>query len=226
MSEHATEKDVLSQIEHIWETQQKNILIAVSAIVVIIGGWYSYNEFIKKPKEEKASELLYRVENYFSIDSSRIVIEGDGLNKGALYIISNYGGTKAANLAHFYAGVSYLKLGQFKKAAEHLKDFSTGAKQIQMIAYGDLADAYSELNQKDDALSYYKKAASVFEVDEANSAEYLFRAALLAESMGKKSDALDLYKSIKEKFPNSTKAQLVDKYIYRLSIEKNNLSID
>ncbi|MFX7878553.1 tetratricopeptide repeat protein, partial [Acinetobacter baumannii] len=109
-------------------------------------------------------------------------LNGDGQNKGALYVIKNYGGTKAANLAHYYAGVSYLKLGDFNNAVKYLKDFSTDAKQVQLLALGCLGDAYAELNKKEEAIQAYKKAAATFEEDENNSSEYLFRAALLSET--------------------------------------------
>jgi tetratricopeptide (TPR) repeat protein len=117
--------------------------------------------------------------------------------------------------------VSYLKLGDFNNAVKYLKDFSTNARQIQLLAYGCLGDAYAELNKKDEAIDNYKKAAGAFEKDESNSAEYLFRAALLSETTGKTKEALELYKELKEKFPKTDKGVQADKYIYRLSIEKN-----
>jgi tetratricopeptide (TPR) repeat protein len=143
------------------------------------------------------------------------------MSKGALNIINNLGGTKTANLAKYYAGVSYLHLGDFSNAVKYLKDFSTDAKQIQLLASGNLGDAYAELKQNDDAIAAYKKAGTSFETDEANSAEYLFRAALLSETIGKTKEALDLYKEIKTKYPKTDKGFQADKYIYRLSVEKN-----
>ena len=220
------EKDAFLQAQNIWQKFQKQIVFGLTAVVVIVAGWYGYNEFIKKPNEEKAADAIYKAQHYFAIDSSNLVLNGDGTSKGVLYVIKTYGGTKEANLAHYYAGISYLKLGDFNKAVEHLKDFSTDAKQIQMAAYGALGDAYAELNKKDDALTYYKKAGSTFEKDEFSSAEYLFRAALLSETLGKKSEALDLYKEIKAKYPKTDKGTQADKYIYRLSIEKNDLSVN
>jgi tetratricopeptide (TPR) repeat protein len=138
-----------------------------------------------------------------------------------LYIMNTYSGTKTANLAKFYAGVSYLHKGEFANAVKYLKDFSTDAKQIQLLAFGNLGDALSELNQKDEAIASYKKAASIFEIDEANSAEYLFRAGLLSETSGKTKEALEIYKDLKAKFPKTDKGFQADKYIYRLSIEKS-----
>ncbi|WP_298411366.1 tetratricopeptide repeat protein, partial [Hydrotalea sp.] len=150
----------------------------------------------------------------------------DGFNKGVLFIIKNYDGTKSANLAKYYAGISYLKLGNFANAVKYLKEFKTDAPQIQMAAYGALADAETELGKNDDAIQAYKKAGSTFPKDAFSSSEYLFRAGLLSETLGKTKDAIELYKEIKSKYPQTDKGLQADKYIYRLSIEKNNLSVN
>ncbi len=218
---HVEHNDAISKMQGFWERFQKPLLIVLAVIVIGGGGWYGYNEYIVKPKEEKAADALFKAQQYFGMDSSNLVLNGDGQSRGVLYIINNYGSTKSANLAHYYAGVSYLKLGDFNNAVKHLKDFSTDAKQIQLMAYGCLGDAYSELNKKEDAIASYKKAGEVFEKDENNSSEYLFRAALLAETSGNATQALDLYKELKEKYPRTDKGFQADKYINRLSIEKN-----
>ena len=221
MSEEQELNETIAKVQGFWQKFQTPFLIVLAVIVLGGGGWYAYNEYVAKPKEEKAADALYKAQLYFGVDSSRLVLNGDGQAKGVLYVINSFSGTKAANLAKFYAGVSYLHLGEFQNAVKYLKDFSTDAKQIQLLAYGNLGDAYSELNKKEDAVDSYKKAASIFETDENNSAEYLFRAALLSETAGKTKDALELYKELKEKFPRTEKGYQADKYIYRLSIEKD-----
>ncbi len=219
-------KDIVEQLKNFWDNNSKNLLIGSGAIVAVIVGWIGYTELIQKPNEEKAADAIFKAQQYFAQDSSRKVLDGDANSKGVLYVINKFGGTKAANLAHFYAGISYLKLGDFKKSVEHLKDFSTDAKQVQMVAYGALADAYAEQGNKEEAVGYYKKAGSTFESDEANSAEYLFRAGLLNETLNKPKDALEIYKEIKAKYPKTDKGAQIDKYIYRLSNEKSELSVN
>jgi tetratricopeptide (TPR) repeat protein len=218
---HVESNEALAKMQGFWERYQKPVLIGLTVIIVAVAGWYGYKEYIVKPKEERASDAMFRAEQYFAMDSSNLVLNGDGQSRGVLYVINNFGGTKEANLAKYYAGVSYLKLGDFNNAVKYLKDFSTDAKQIQMMAYGVLGDAYSELNKKEDAIASYKKAAETFEEDENNSSEYLFRAGLLAETTGNANQALELYKQLKDKFPRTEKGFQADKYINRLSIEKN-----
>lgn len=215
------EEDGIEKLLHFFKTHQNKILAGVSTVVLLIVGWYGYNEYVKKPNEEKAADALFKSQGYFTLDSSRLVLNGDGQSKGVLYVMRAFSGTKAANLAKFYAGVSYLHLGEYANAVKYLEDFSTSAPQIQLLAYGNLADAYAELNKKDQAVEYYLKAAHHFEKDETNSSEYLFRAALLQETMGKNSEALELYKELKEKYPKTEKGYQADKYINRQSIQKD-----
>jgi len=224
MNEQVVGGDFLSKLQKIWNNNQKIILGAIAGIIVLVGGFWAYKENIAKPANNKAAEAIYAAENYFAQDSSRKVLDGDGQSKGVLYVIKNHSGTPAANLAHYYAGISYLKLGEFNKAIEHLKDFSTSSKPVQMVAYGALADAYGEAGKKEDAIEYYKKAGNHFVQDQNMSAEYLWRAAKLYETLNKNKEAVELYKEIKTKYPNA-KANDIDKDIYKLSIEKNEFSI-
>ena len=220
------EKDPLLKAEYFWNKHAKQISIAIIAIIIIVGGWYGYNQYVVKPKEEKAAELIYKAQEYFAQDSSNLVLNGDGFNKGVLYIIKNYDGTKSANLAKYYAGISYLKIGDFTNSVKYLKEFKTDAPQIQMAAFGALADAEEELGKNEDAVQDYKKAGTTFPKDAFSSSEYLFRAGLLSETLGKTKDAIELYKEIKNKYPQTDKGLQADKYIYRLSIEKNDLSVN
>jgi TolA-binding protein len=219
------QNDPLENALGFWEKNKKVIIGISAAIILIAGGWLVYKKWFKEPNELRAAEAIYKAETYFAADSLDKALNGDGTNKGFLYIIKNYDGTESANLAHYYAGIIYLKKGDYNNAVANLKDFSTSAQQIQTIAYGCLGDAYSELGKKDEAVSAYKKAGKHFEKDELNSSEYLYRAGQVLETMNKNSEAVEVYKEIKNKFPNTPKGASIDKYIYRLSIEKNEFSV-
>jgi len=220
----AKTEDVVVKAKNFWTQYQKPLLTIIIVLVVLIGGWYGYKNYIVAPKETEAQNAIWKAEQYFREDSLNLALNGDKFNRGFLYIINNYGSTKSGNLARYYAGVCYLRTGNFNKAVENLKDFNTSAKQIQMMAYGVLGDAYSELNKNDEAVNYYKKASGEFTDDATMSSEYLFRAALKLETLGKNSEALELYKQLKAKYPNTERGFSADKYIYRLSIVPNDFS--
>ncbi|MGN6214124.1 tetratricopeptide repeat protein [Parafilimonas sp.] len=216
--------DTSFNMERFWFRNQKPIIAVIIAIVVIAGGWFAYQNYVVAPKEAEAQNAMWKAEQYFREDSLKLALNGDQYNRGFIYVMNNYGSTKTGKLAKYYAGLCYLKTGDFNKAVENLKDFNTSAKQIQMMAYGALGDAYSELNKNDEAVASYKKAAAEFTDDATMSSEYLFRAALKLETVGKTTEALDLYKELKEKFPNTNRGFAADKYIYRLSIVPNDFS--
>ncbi len=201
------------------KNSQKLIIYLIVGALITASGFFGYTELYQKPLEAKAADAMYVAEKYFANDSSELVLNGDGTSKGVLYIIKEFSGTKAANLAKYYAGMSYYRLKDYNKAIDYLKDFSTNAKQVQAVAYGSIGDAYSELKKNEEAIEYYKKAGTHFPEDEAISSEYLFRAASFLELNGKNDAAIEIYKQIKQNYPKSEKGFSIDKYINRLQVQ-------
>jgi tetratricopeptide (TPR) repeat protein len=211
-----------------WDKNSKLIIYAGTFVILVVGGWYVYSNFIKGPKEQKANDSVFMVQKSFeqfanaNNDSTKallaqVVLNGDGgSNLGALKFISKNSGTDASNLCHYYAGATYLYLKKFDEAIKELKSFNTSATQIQSRAFGMLGDAYSELKKNDEALDYYKKAADENDKDEYTTSEYLFRAGQFAEAIGKKKEAIEFFKKIKEKYPMTEKGNDIDRYLARL----------
>ena len=190
-------------------------------MIIVIGGYFAYNNFIQLPKEQKASEELFAAENLFRKDSFSLALNGTASSPGFLKVIDKYSGTKAGNLAKYYAGICFLQNGDFQKAIDQLSSFSSkGAGQIEAKAEGLLGDAYAELKKNDEAIKHYKNAGTSFQEDQAISSEYLFRGALLSEINGNNEQAIELYKVVKDKFPRTEKGFIVDKYLARLGAVK------
>jgi len=215
------DQEVVDKAIGFWEKNSKKIITVSVAIIVVVGGYLGYKNLIQLPKEQKANEELFAAENNFRKDSFNLALNGSGSTPGFLKVISKYSGTKAANLAHYYAGASYLQMGEFQKAVDQLNDFSAqGAKQVEAKAEGLLGDAYAELKKNDDAIAHYKNAGTIFEEDQAISSEYLFRGAMLSEMSGKTEQAIELYQILKDKYPRTDKGFIVDKYLARLGVVK------
>lgn len=212
-------EDVLGRAKDFWEQYGRVIMIVCGVIIVLGGGYLVYKNFIKAPQEKKASEAIFKAEEYFRKDSLKLALTGDGINPGFEKIISQYGSTDAGNLAKYYAGSAYLRLGDFNKAVKYLKDFSTSSKQVQAKAYKLLADAYAEQNKGKDAVEYYVKSAHEFEDDPASASEALFMGAYFADRvLNDKKQAIDLYKELKKKFPNTQYGFEADKYLAQAGV--------
>ncbi len=215
------DQEIVDKAIGFWEKNSKKIITVSLAVIVVVGGYLGYKNLIQLPKEQKANEELFAAENNFRKDSFNLALNGSGSTPGFLKVISKYSGTKAANLAHYYAGASYLQMGEFQKAVDQLSDFSAkGAKQVEAKAEGLLGDAYAELKKNDDAIAHYKNAGTIFEEDQAISSEYLFRGAMLSEMTGKTDQAIELYQILKDKYPRTDKGFIVDKYLARLGVVK------
>ncbi len=208
---------VVAKAKDFWTKNGKVVLGVGTVLLVLVAGYWGYKHFVVGPKEEKAADAMFKAEDYYRMDSTQKALNGDGQYAGFLKIISQYGGTKAATLAHFYAGSCYLKLDDNANAIKHLKDFNTDAKQIQQRAYKLLGDAYADQGNSKEALEYYKKAGHYFESDQAASAEALFLAAYLASNVIKDpKEAITLYKELKEKYPMTQQGFEADKYLAML----------
>jgi tetratricopeptide (TPR) repeat protein len=210
--------NIADRFDAFWNKYGKRTGYVLLGIIILVAGFLGYKYMVSDPNEAKASEAIFHAEEYYRMDSLKLALNGDNANAGFLKIISRYGGTRAANLAHFYAGVCYLKTGDFNNAVKYLKDFSTSQKQVEARAHGSLGDAYSELNKKEEAVEEYKKAGTLFEKDDVLSPEYLFRAGYLYESMGKNKEAIEMYQAIKDKYPNSEKGRGINNYLGRLGV--------
>jgi tetratricopeptide (TPR) repeat protein len=218
MSEDRSEV-IVAKAKDFWTRNSRVILGVGTVLLLVVGGFFVYKKFFKDPKEQKALNDMFKAEEYYRLDSSRLALNGDGQYPGLLRIIDKYGGTEAANVAHFMAGVCYIKMDDNANAIKHLKKFDSDAKQVQQRAYKLLGDAYADQGNFKEALDYYKKAARYFTDDKNNSAEALELAAgLAAYKLKDNEEAISLYKELKEKYPNTPSSQNVDKNLAQLGV--------
>lgn len=210
-------------IDEYLKRHNKIVSIVVGAIIVLILAFWGYRKFVQEPKENKAAEEMYFAEYYFGVDSLNKALNGDGEHKGFLDIINEYPRTSAGNLAHFYAGVIYLKQGQYDDAIEHLKKFKKRGYILSAIAYGLLGDAYVELKDFEKAITYYQKATKEHE-NQFTTPMYLLRLGFAYEETNQWEKALKCYQKIQQDYPFSYEARDIKRYIGRAEfmIENSN----
>ena len=183
----------------------KNLLIGiVAAIIVIAGGIMAYKNFISEPNELKASETIFKGEEYFRNAEYETALNGDSLGYvGFLKITDEFSGTKAGNLANAYTGLCYAQLGKYEDATKYLDKFNADDYMVAPAILGALG---------------LLKAADKADSD-ALSPIFLLQAGEILEKLGKNSEAINAYKQIKNKYATSYQALNIDKYIERASIK-------
>ena len=219
-------EEALSKTELWIENNQKTlwiILIAVLLVAVAIWGYSRYRD--KKNQtaqdlsfpsemsfEEKATQAVDFATYYMQNEDYAQALNGDGENVGFLSVVNDYGSSKAGNLAAYYAGICYLKQGDYQNAIEYLKKYSNNDKVFAPLALGLIADCYLELGDQQNAVSYYEKAAAK-NANDFTSPMHLMKLGMTYEIMGNYAKALETYKTLKKDFPNSNEAFEISKSI-------------
>lgn len=198
---------------------KNKFLAGIAAIVILVGGILGYQHFISEPNEKKASEALFKGEQYFNADNFELALNGDSLGyEGFLKVADKFSGTNAGELANAYIGLCYAQLGKYEEAVNYLNKFSADDQLVSPALLGTMGNCYAQLGQLDKAAATLVKAA-----DKANSQAlspiYLIQAGQIYEKLGKKSEAVNAYKTVKSKYFNSYQSMDIDKYIERASVK-------
>lgn len=207
---------------------QKYIFVIIGVVAALVLGYLGYNEFVAQPKESEAMNDMFQAQKYFNeaVNGTEkdslytLALNGGNGKYGMLDIINEHGGTPAANLAEYYAGMAYLNLKDYKNAVEHLSNFTSEDEALAPLAKGAIGDAFVQLNQLDDALDYYKQAAEI-RTNEFTTPMYLNKAGLVALELGKADQALGLFEKVKNEYPNSAEASTIDVFIGKAQVLAN-----
>lgn len=199
---------------------QKQLLIAVAALVLIIGGYWAYKVLVVEPKTKDAQVALFRGEEYFRSGMDSLALNGDGNGYvGFLAIIDEYGATKTGDLAKAYAGLSYARLGQYEQALSYLKDFSGGDHMITPAVKGAIGDCLVNTGKASDATSYFEGAAKDAN-DALLSPIYYKKAAIVYRDLKNYDKVISLFTKIKNDYMASPEASEADKYIMEATLLK------
>lgn len=229
VEDHSTTAEVFntldegaSKTEEWVARNQKYIFIIIGAAAIVILGYLAYEEFIMEPKEAEAANEMFQAQQYFDTALDAPSTASDSLFNLALTggqgkfgfedIIENYGGTKAGNLANYYAGMAYLNTNQYDKAIDKLEDFDSDDEILAPLAKGGIGDAFMQLDQPENALDYYVEAAEM-RTNSFTTPKFLMKAAVVAIKLGNGAAAEDYLTRIKNEFPDAPEANQVAVYL-------------
>lgn len=213
--------ETASKSEQWIEKNSKPLFYALVGIVVVFLAYLGYNKYIVEPNELEASNELAFPRKHFDeaatagsgIDSLlNLGIEGADGKYGFVDIAETYSGTDAGNLANYYAGVSYLQLKKYDKAIEFLSKFNSDDEILGPVALGAIGDAFADINQPEDALEYYEKAANKKD-NKFTAPLYLFKAGQMAMEIKDYSKAASLFTKVKENYAKSDQGRDIEKFI-------------
>ena len=204
-------EEALSKTELWIEENQKTLWIILIALLIIAFGIFGITKH-KQKRNETASKQIFKAESYFENGQYDNALNGDGNNLGFLDISNKYGSTKTGKLANYYAGICYMKQGNYNDAINYLKKYTNDDQILSAMALGAIGDCYMELGDKQNAVSYYGKAAQK-NPNDFTSPMFLVKEGMTYEIMGDYAKALDAYKTLKKDYPLSNEAFEISKSI-------------
>ena len=202
-----------SKTEHFIHENRKMVSYVTVGLVALIIGVIGFKYF-QNNREQEAQKRLFWAQQMFEQDSFKLALKGDASNYGFLKVKDKFGWTKAANLCDYYSAICYLNTGDFKKAIESLNSFSSSDEVLEGYKLCMIGDANMELNNTEEGLKYYSKAANNTE-NEFAAPYFIMKAGNALEHSKKYADAKDMYNRIKEKYVNSQQFRQIDAYIAR-----------
>ncbi len=206
---------VVNKTEHFVDQNKKSLGIILVALLVAVGGYLFYQKIYVAGKEKEASGMLFQAEKYFNADSLNLAINGDGNNPGFEEIASDYGVSPSGNIARYFLGMAYMKQKEYDKAIETLKAYDAPDEMTGSIVYGAIGDAYMELKNTDEAMTYYEKASKE-NTNTFSTPIMLMKWAVALESTGDYKGAKSVYEKIKKDYSTSNEGAQIDKYISRV----------
>ncbi|MBQ3872615.1 MAG: hypothetical protein II791_02250 [Bacteroidales bacterium] len=207
--------EAVSKTELFFKKYSNLIYGCVIAVLVIALLVIAYNRFILQPKKAQAADQMAQAERWFEAGEYELSLTGDDNSLGFDDIISQYG-SKAGQAVYLYAGIAKYRTGAYEEALSLLKKYKGDDPILLGKAQACIGDTYVELEDLNNAVVWFEKAAKT--TDNLFAAGYLIKAGIASEELGNNAKALDLYKKVKDLYPNAPEAMEIDKYITRLEI--------
>lgn len=194
----------------------KTLLTVLAVIVLVVGGYFAYKHLYLANRSEKASAMMYVAQQNMAQEMYEVALNGDGNQAGFLDVISQYGSTPQGNVARFYAGECYMKLGEFDSALEYLAQYKETKGVPNAIAngmnYGLQGDVYAQKGDLAKAIEMYGKAVKAG-ADSFSSPMYLKKIGMANLSLGKGAEAMEAFQRVLDEYPLSLEARDVEKYM-------------
>lgn len=203
--------EVYTRTEFFLDKNKKAITYGAVGLLVVVGGLLGYKKFVAEPKATEASEMIWKAEYYFEIDSLDKAMNGDEQWPGFLTIADEFGSTPSGELAHYYLGAIYMQKGDFEAALASYQEADLDDDVLSVMAVGNQGDALVELGRADEAVKQFEKAADMT-VSDFTTPMYLMKAGILHQQGSNWGAAAKCFKRIANDFPSSQEANQARKY--------------
>jgi tetratricopeptide (TPR) repeat protein len=220
----AGKENIVAKIIRLFNQYQNYIYGVLIGVLILAAAYILADRFYFQPKIEKGSVLIrvpitHYLQGVQSNDTTQlqIALEGDDENEGFLDLISAYKLTKVANTAKYFAGMTYLTMGQKEEALDYLLKFKHKEDTYWYLCQMTIGDLYDDEGNISKAISYYQKAAK------GNHEFYtpiaLFKLGQMYERENNWGKAYQAYNQVKTDYFNQYQSIGIDRFLENAKIK-------
>ena len=216
MEQEAEKENFVTRALAFFNKYQNIIYGVIIGLLVIACAVIAFDRFYIQKKNAEASAQIVRPISLFMLGdttSLNLALEGDDENDGFLTIANGYKLTSTANTAKYYAGLTYLKLGQKDEAMDYLKKFKKKEDVLWYACQMTIGDLYDDQGDESNAIKYYKKASK--SKDPLFTPTALFKLGQMYERQENWDEALKAYKEIENRFYAEYNKMSIAQYVER-----------
>lgn len=195
-----------SNIQAFYLNNRKIILASGIIVILAIGLAIGYH-YYQKSQDKKAAKKMAMAETYLLKQDYQLALTGSAAKSvvGFQQIIDNHSGTKAGNLAHYYAAVCEYKLGKTQQAISYINKYDEPEGILGVGPLSFKAMLYTVAGNYKKGAQVYAKAAQWDKNKSTTPYNYL-EAAQAYKTAGQPAKAREYAQLIVNNYPNSAQA--------------------
>lgn len=215
-SQEVAVAEAVSKTEAFFENNGKKFLIGLLVVIVLVAGGYAYKALVLDKNAERAAELIVDAQQRFGEENAdfALALNGDENGAGFLDVIEQYGSTPVGNLAKHYAGICYVRLGEWDNAEKYLAQFDEvdglSGELINAQNAGLRGDVAVEQDRYEDAAVLYKKAVKASK-NNFSAPTYLHKLILVYTVLNNAEEAEKCYDHLRKEYPFSLETREAEK---------------
>ena len=173
---------------------KKPLIWILGAVVLIAVFILAYVFIYRNPRLNAAAEAFSKVEMQ-ALGNDSVA------SREYAKVADSYSSTDGGNLAALSAAESFYNMGQYQKALDYLKKFSTKEKVLAANAEVLTGDCYVNLKKYDDAINSFQSAVRKADGNPQIVPRVLLKEAVVFDAQKKYDKALECYETIKKDYP-------------------------
>lgn len=204
--------DSLTEMSHKVEDNKKSIIIAIVAVIVVIGAVLLFQNH-RKNRSESADVAIGRADTEMISGNDSIAL--------AQYMKVAEMGHDAGNRAALNAAIIMYENKDYEGAVKYINKYAPKEAIVGAAALSLKGDCYVNLEKYQDAVKAYKDAISQSDKNPYYTPYFMLKLARVYRAQGDYAAELKIYQEIKKDYPvyaASTNLN-IDKYIERASLD-------